>query len=90
MSAPSRPRVAITSLDESTLQAVRPLCLPLRMRIQDIVRLIRLLEETRATLRPQVEPVDHRAARDMTWLDDRAGEDVNVAIDRSLRSSLFP
>jgi hypothetical protein len=90
MSAPSRHDIAASSLDGSSPQVGGPSCLGLRIAIQDIVRLVRLLEETRATLPPQVEPVDHRPARDVPSLDERAWTDVTIAIDRSLRSSLFP
>ena len=76
MSAPSRHKVATTSQDESTPQVGGLSCLRLDMEIQDIVRLVRLLEEIRPTLRPQVEPVHHGAGV-MTPRDERAWADVH-------------
>lgn len=58
-----RQKDAVTSLDQSTLRVVRPSCLGLRMRTQDIIRLVRLLEETRATMRPEAEKPVHYDGR---------------------------
>lgn len=53
---------ATSSHDQSIPQILRPECLRVHLPLQDIVRLVRLLQDTRATLIPEVSAEANRNA----------------------------